>query len=342
MTRSRKPFVSLVLVAALASPAANVYSTGIPVVDIASIVQMVTNMIVEGGRFAKDMMMQQATQTMMNMIGMNQISSDEKIAANEIVRITDATYDTHRATIAMEYTPSMDACRTISVAKSIKSSEETVKADVAQTMNRFWVAEHPDRKEGEQWVRDRYDTLYQEASSIQQATQDPNIISSAENFLRLGKYSDPTYTPEEAAAASVFIDLVLGPMPASSVHLNEDVASYPRDFAKANQAKARKSIPAAVMASIRARYVPNQDGHSLAQGVTQMVNNKALSEAYLKTLTCTNQGSGGCMNNAQLMKELVSIEAMALKLSAHREENARLANLMAATELAIDLERGVH
>ena len=102
--------------------ASNAMASGVPKFDAVLLLKIVEeearNKLYDQALY----MMKQSFGDLSVLTGENQIASDENASVNQIVRRTDAIYETHRNAVTLEATPTADACLIISAGRAAEKA----------------------------------------------------------------------------------------------------------------------------------------------------------------------------------------------------------------------------
>lgn len=322
-------------------------SSGIPVVDAVANTLQIKDMLETATNWAKEQVMFESSMELESLISTNQQSTNENVAANTIVRVTEAIEKTHEKNIAMEATPSWTACSTVSHARSLRDSKIASSNYVKSSIDQMMLTEKTTNTElqhKELIAKDivaRMNQVNEMATSPDQL----DLFSRADNFLRVGSYSAPVYSEVELEAANIFADLLLGPY--RSVHtpskLKPGSRGYEDAIVQEKQRTVRKALAAAIVQDYKADYIPSPSkGTSNMQAMESfIVGERSLNPDWIKVVTCTKETTNpavDCANSAILLKELIQMTSWKIMMDKEILDHTRYGNMLNATSLAMTVE----
>lgn len=319
---------------------------GVPVVDPAMAALTIQNMLADAQAWAKEEVIGRAKMELQETLSINQQVSDENIAANTIVRITEAIEKTHELNIAKEATPLVTSCVNVSSYRALESSDNNAQA---VTGERISMASNLERSVDSPVTHTKLvsENLVQRMDAIDNLANEPALYLRADSFLRIGKYSNKTYTLEEEEASKVFAELLKGPYRTVTNPKATD-PSDPRyaEYKVLEEAqRARKSLAYAIIEDYRSTFIADpQRGVSKMAAIQDFVADKRIldpSGNWTKTFTCTKASDNptiDCANDSAVLKEMLQLEAYQTFLISLIAEEERRANLLSATKLAINIE----
>lgn len=337
---SRNLLVSLVFgFSVLAFTPVKQAAAGIPVIDGTSVTVALRKLVTDVKSWARDEALKRAGMENDLQIAKNQEATDTNIAANTIIRITDALEETHNKAMDAQVTPSFMACKNVSVSRARDSAERSSRETSWQAMADYWNDElRPPgtsrsgyRREKNAQITAEMDALNQELSG----TGKEQAFSRADVFLRVGPYSnDLVYSDAEVRSSELFVDLLVGPYSERAELLLGDKTLEElteKERIQLAQATIRKGAVRAILEKIRADYLPDDQGNSIALAREDfIINSRFANDEWHKKITCTSQTGdpGNCANDSIVLKEIAVMMGQELELGNELVKQRRYSNML--------------
>ncbi|WP_372997372.1 hypothetical protein [Marinobacter sp.] len=329
-------FLSSSIFLSVPSPA---NAAGIPVIDGTSVTLALRKLVTDVKSWARDEALKKAGMENDLQIAKNQEATDTNIAANTIVRITDALEETHNQAMDAQVTPSFMACKNVSVSRARKSAESAARDTSWRAMADYWNSElTPPGTSLRGYRRARNAQLTEEMDAINSelsGTGKEQAFSRADVFLRLGPYSnDLVYSDTEVRSSKLFVDLLVGPYSErAELLLGEKSLEELTEKERIELARAtiRKGAVRAVLEKIRSDYLPDDQGNSLALAREDfIINSRFGNDEWHKKITCTSQTGdpGNCANDSIVLKEIAVMMGQELELANEILKQKRHSNML--------------
>ncbi len=317
-------FKTAALVVCLLVPPTPAFSAGIPVIDGVSITLGLRKMVTDLKSWARNEALSKAGIETDIEIADDRQASDENVAANTIVRITDAIEATHNQAMDAQVTPSFMACSSVSTARAIKSSEAAAKAGSSKAMFEYWTSElsppGTSRAGYTNQVDKRISSKMAEINAQLQGTGKEEAFTRADAFLRLGTFNDLAYSDAEEESAKLFIELLIGPYSDRSKLLIGDKTLdelTPKERLELARSVVRKGAVRAVLENIRKDFIADSEGNSIAKAREYFINTERFSnDQWHKRMTCTGNAGGpaNCATDSIILKDLAIMNGQSLAL----------------------------
>jgi len=303
-----------------------VFSAGIPVIDGTSVTLALRKLVTDVKSWARDEALQRVGMETDIQISEDREAADTNIAANTIIRITDAIEETHNQAMDSQATPSFMACKNVSVARAKKSATNASRTASFDSMLEYWNSELTPpgtsrasyRSGVNQQIAETMDSVNSELSG----TGKEQAFSRADVFLRSGQYgNDLVYNEAEETASELFIDLLVGPYSERSQLLlgEKGLAELtPRERISLARATIKKGLLVVVLEDIRSDFIGDEDGNSVALARQDfIVNSRFANDEWHKRMTCTRESGGpsNCATDSIVLKEIAVMMAQELELS---------------------------
>jgi len=314
-------------------------AAGIPVIDGASVTLALRKLVTDVKSWARDEALKRAGMETDLQIAKNQEATDTNIAANTIIRITDALEETHNQAMDAQVTPSFMACKNVSVSRARKSAESAVRDTSWTAMTKYWNSElSPPGTSASAYRRERNAELTEKMDAINNelsGSGKEQAFSRADVFMRIGPYSnDLVYTDAEVRSSELFIDLLVGPYSERTQLLLGEKSLEElteKERIELAQATIRKGAVRAVLEKIRSDYLPDDQGNSLALAREDfIINSRFGNDEWHKKITCTSQTGdpGNCANDSIVLKEIAVMMGQELELTNEILKQKRNANML--------------
>lgn len=302
------------------------YPAGIPVIDGTSVTLALRKLVTDVKSWARDEVLQRAGMETDIQIAKDRQASDTNIAANTIIRITDAIEETHNQAMDAQVTPSFMACKNVSVARAKKTSRDAARDRSLEDMTEYWNKElTPPGESRAAYTRRVNEQISQKMDAVNEVlagTGKEQAFSRADVFMRTGQYQeDLVYSEAEVEASELFIDLLIGPYSARAELLMGDKPLSElseKERIELAEASIRKGVLRAVLEDVRADYLPDEDGNSMALARYDfIVNSRAASDEWQKRMTCTKDGGGpaNCASDSIVLKDIANMMGQELELA---------------------------
>ena len=339
MSQKNQPFKIALFVLFVSALPSKSFAVGIPVIDATSVTLAIKKMVTDLKSWARDEALKRAGINAQIQISKDQQATDTNIAANTIVRITDAIKETHNQAMDAQVTPSFMACKNVSVARAEISSSAAARNANVKTMVDYWNGEllPPGtsragyRKSVNADLAEKMDQVNKNLSG----TGKEQAFSRADVFLRTGQYSnDLVYTDAEVQASKLFVDLLIGPYSERSKLL---LGEKPLDELteaeriKLAQATIRKGALKVVLENMRSDYIPDENGNSKALARQDFIINSRFSNPeWHKRMTCTSKigGPANCATDSIVLKEIAVMTGQELELANEILKQRKYTNLL--------------
>jgi len=315
------------------------YSAGIPVIDGTSVTLALRKLVTDVKSWARDEALQRTGMKGAIDIAENREANDTNIAANTIVRITDALEETHNQAMDAQITPSFMACNNVSVSRARETASESARDESARSMAGYWNEElSPTGRSSSAYQKERNEQLADKMTQINSALQGTGKeqgFSRADVFARTGAYSnDLVYSEPEIEASELFIELLVGPYSERARLLMgqdgfEELTESQR--IELSRATIRKGDLRSVLEQIRADYIPDENGNSLALAREDfIVSSRFSNDEWHKKITCTSYVAdpSNCANDSVVLKEIAVMMGQELDLSNEMLKQKKSTNLL--------------
>jgi len=330
---------SIAVALMIAATPVSVSAAGIPVIDGTAVTLSLRKLVTDVKSWARDEAIQRlGMETDIN-IANDQQSNDNNIAANTIIRITDALEETHNQSMDAQITPSFMACNNVSVSRARDTAGDSARSEVAKSMASYWNEElSAPGTSASGYQKQRNEQIADTMSRLNESLQGTGkelAFSRADLFSRTGAYSnDLVYSDAEVEASQLFIDLLVGPYSERArLLLGQD--SFDELSAaqriQLSRATIRKGALRSVLEQIRTDYIPDAQGNSLALAREDfIVNSRFSNDDWHKKMTCTSESGGPseCANDSVVLKEIAVMMGQELELANEILKQKKSANLL--------------
>lgn len=283
------------LVLGLGVGGAGVSFANIPVIDPSNILALVTQGIQEIKQLVNMINSLEKQYSLSGKAADSQIQSQQNIATNEIVRLSQNHLDVFNQQLTLDQKPAIDACNTYNVAQTLS----TVWCDFIANVGKHASLATQDALGGDinksnlENERDAVDSVLKEQNALAQTTGDSTAGVSASSFInpQLGGYSDDTAQRQ----ADLYRKLVLGPLPAK--HIDPRLAKSRPYVAQKMQVQqeslaARKSVAATSLSIYQAMYTKGGNGVSPMGMMEKFVKDRFEDPKWIAKITNTSPDKG--------------------------------------------------
>lgn len=285
-----------------------------------------------------------------------QLSATERAAANMIVGLTKNNTDLYNIERLMEMVPAVSACGTSGIqglsTESFCEEKAAERESVTRHTSRHATAGMPVKLQDE-IIRETEQDHFDKCLALSGGDISDSVCSSAANLF--GGASGATKDPHTQEAADSYIDLIVGVAPDKKITVEDVESMTPEQVQAYNRGLKKEAIRSLAAVSLEAinnqtrspdadNYVPSKlhrlksfnDQRWGNESWLRKINNTARIDPYTKKI---DQSENNAVNETQLLRELVVMEAFAVQMQTLQYEQSLRDEALQAAMLSLMKDR---
>lgn len=334
----------LLLLTALSFPS-GLHAAGIPCLDIAVLGQNMKQLLQDEISQLQNIAQSKAQMFLEEQLNLELTDVVANATAEQTARITDSLAGVQNAVAEAVNIPPPSACKMYNESKNAVTATSgrslSLQKQVSRYMNNLVnVGENALPTEIKQ--KEQFSGIYGRfVESIRTGANHPQLNTN--NFFRTGEYQDKDISNDEAISRQDMLDILSNVKTTQPFDYRKSPDSFTEDdfplVMEHMTNVARASLVRGALVELYSLYAQTDGGPSVAEVISEHNKNRFLNPDWVKKITNTDPGMESFIQPEAIMREQAHTNAYIAYISELRYRLQQWQTAIAATQLALDVER---